>query len=215
VDSTSHNKEQGQQGKSHASDVLAYELHGNCYINLTNLCTLRCSFCPKFSKQWNVQGYDLKLSCQPTAAAILQAIGDPGRYQEVVFCGLGEPTMHLSVLLDVADALHGQVRVRLNTDGLGNLVQGMDITPDLAGKVDALSISLNAQSEAVYNRHCRPPQTGTYPALLDFIECAKNHIDDITLTAIDGLEGVDIDACRAIADSYGVKFRQRVLDQVG
>jgi TatD DNase family protein len=215
VDSTSHNKELDRESNSRSTDVLAYELHGNCYINLTNQCTLRCSFCPKFNKQWDVQGYDLKLTSQPTAVDILQAIGDPGRFQEVVFCGLGEPTMYLSVLLDVAEALHGQVRVRLNTDGLGNLVQGMDIIPDLAGKVDALSISLNAQSEAVYNRHCRPPQTGTYPALLDFIESARKHFDDITLTAIDGLEGVDIDACRAIANSFGVKFRRRVLDQVG
>jgi TatD DNase family protein len=215
VDSLSRNKEQNRKGNPGGTDMLAYPLHGNCYINLTSQCTLRCAFCPKFNKQWDVQGYDLKLSTEPSATDILEAIGDPGRYKEVVFCGLGEPTMRLSVLLEVAEAIHDRVRVRLNTDGLGNLVQGMDITPELAGKVDALSISLNAQSEAVYNRHCRPPQTGTYPALLDFIASAKQYIDDITLTAIDGLEGVDIDACRAIAESFGVKFRRRVLDQVG
>lgn len=196
-------------------DTLAYELNGNCYLNITNRCTLRCSFCPKFNKTWDVRGYPLKLSKQPTADAIIDAVGDPARYNEIVFCGLGEPTMRLGVLLKVARAFHDKARIRLNTDGLANLTQGMDITPRLAGKIDALSISLNAQSEAVYDRHCRPPQSGTYPALLDFIECAKHHVDDITLTAIDGLEGVDIDACRAIADRYEVRFRRRVLDQVG
>jgi TatD DNase family protein len=215
VGGTLHNREQGRNSNITGSDTLVYELHGNCYVNITNLCTLRCAFCPKFNKQWDVQGYDLSLSTQPSATDIIQAIGDPGRYNEVVFCGLGEPTMRLSVLLEVADAIHDRVRVRLNTDGLGNLVQGMNITPELSRSVNAVSISLNAQSEAVYNRHCRPPQTGTYPALLDFIASAKQHIDDITLTAIDGLEGVDIDACRAIADDYGVKFRRRVLDKVG
>jgi TatD family-associated radical SAM protein len=123
--------------------------------------------------------------------------------------------MRLDVLLEVAKKLHGHTRVRLNTDGLSNLVQGMDVTPLLAGKVDAISISLNAQSEGIYDRHCRPPQSGTYPALLDFIPSAKKHIDDVALTAIDGLEGVDIDACRNIADAYGVKFRRRFLNQVG
>lgn len=208
-------KGQESRDQCNRSDVLAYELRGNCYINITNLCTLRCAFCPKFNKIWDVQGYNLKLSAHPSAADIIRAIGDPRRYQEIVFCGLGEPTMRLSVLQEVAQAIHGQVRVRLNTDGLGNLVQGMDITPELDGLVDALSISLNAQSEEAYNRHCRPPQTGTYPALLDFIDCSTRHFDDITLTAIDGLEGVDTDACHAIADDYGVKFRRRVLDEVG
>lgn len=210
-----NSKSQQKESVGKSSDVLAYELHGNCYLNITNLCTLRCSFCPKFNKQWDVQGYNLKLSAQPTSASILQAIGDPGRFQEVVFCGLGEPTMRLDTLLEVAESIHGDTRVRLNTDGLANLVQGMDITPLLVGKVDALSISLNAQSEAVYDRHCRPPQSGSYPALLDFIGSAKKYIEDITLTAIEGLEGVDIDACRDIANAYGVNFRRRTLDQVG
>ena len=91
----------------------------------------------------------------------------------------------------------------------------MDITPRLAGKIDAISISVNAQNEEVYNRHCRPPQFGTYPAIFDFIESAIHHIDDITLTAIDGLEGVDINAIADIAKHYDVKFRRRELDKVG
>lgn len=196
------------------NDVIAYELNGHCYLNITNQCTLRCSFCPKFNKVWNVQNYHLKLSTQPSTLQVLNAIGDPSTYDEIVFCGLGEPTMNLSVLLEVAQSIHPYTRVRLNTDGLGNLVHGMDITPELSECVDALSISLNAQSEFIYNRHCRPPLSGTYPALLDFIDCAKNVIDDITLTAIDGLLGVDINACRAIAEEKQVKFRRRVLDQV-
>ncbi len=196
------------------NDVIAYECHGNCYLNITNLCTLRCSFCPKFNKIWDVANYNLKLSTTPNTQQVLKAIGDPSAYEEIVFCGLGEPTMNLSVLLEVAEAIHPYTTVRLNTDGLGNLVHGMDITPELSRRVDALSISLNAQSEKIYNMHCRPPQYGTFPALLDFIDCAKNHIDDITLTAIDGLLGVDINACHAIAKQKQVKFRRRVLDQV-
>ncbi len=196
--------------------MIAYGLHGNCYLNLTSKCTLRCCFCPKFNKQWEVQGYPLRLRSAPTAAEVLEAMGEPRQYKEVVFCGLGEPTLQLPVLLEVAEEIKKQgVRVRLNTDGLANWVYGKDITPQLAGRVDAISISLNAQNEEVYNRHCRPPGVGAYPELLEFILCARDHITDITLTAIDGLEGVDIDACRALADRFNVKFRRRVLDEVG
>jgi TatD family-associated radical SAM protein len=173
--------------RTEAGDVIAYTLHGNCYINLTSRCTLRCQFCPKFNKD-----------------------------REVVFCGLGEPTLRLPELLRVAEALkQAGARVRLNTDGLANWVYQRNIVPELIGRVDALSISLNAQDEATYNRHCRPPATGAYPELLEFILRAREAIADITLTAIDGLEGVDIKACEALAERFKVKFRRRVLDEVG
>lgn len=197
-------------------DILAYELHGNCYLNISNRCILRCRFCPKFDGQWDVQNYHLRLSHEPTVDELLQAIGDPERYNEIVFCGLGEPTTRLDVLLNLAEKLRdSSARIRLNTDGLGNLVHYMDITPLLADRVDAISISLNAQSKEVYDLHCRPPHPEAYESLLDFIACSKAHIADVTVTAIDGLEGVDINACRELADHLGVKFRRRVLGQVG
>lgn len=197
-------------------DTLAYELHGNCYLNISNRCVLRCRFCPKFNKQWDLQQYNLRLSHEPSVDQVLQAIGEPDRFNEIVFCGLGEPTTRLEVLLKLAEKLQGSgAHVRLNTDGLGNLVHYMDITPLLAGKIDAISISLNAQSKQVYERHCRPPHPDAYESVLDFIVCAKKTIADVTVTAIDGLEGVDINACRELADHLGVKFRRRVLGQLG
>jgi TatD family-associated radical SAM protein len=82
--------------------------------------------------------------------------------------------------------------------------------------IDAISISLNAQDEATYNRHCKPAMDNSYPALLDFIRLVKESVPDVTLTAVDGLEGVDIEACRLIAEEeFGVKFRRRVLNNVG
>jgi TatD family-associated radical SAM protein len=202
-------------GEAH-SDVIAYALHGNCYLNLTSRCTLRCAFCPKFNKSWEVQGYLLKLHQEPSADEVMQAIGDPARYREIVFCGLGEPTLRLPVLLDVAARLkQAGVRTRLNTDGLVNLREGRDVTPELAQVIDALSVSLNAQNETVYDRHCRPPQPGAFHELLEFVRCARARIPDLTLTAIDGLDGVDIPACEALATRLKVKFRCRVLDEVG
>jgi TatD DNase family protein len=198
--------------------VYAYVLHGNCYLNVSNRCNLRCEFCPRMEGVWRVQGYDLRLLRwqEPSAEELVAAVGDPKVYTEIVFCGLGEPTLRLETILLAGRELRRRgVRVRLNTNGLANQYYGRDVTPALSEAVDALSISLNAQDEVTYERYCRPKQPGAYPALLDFIRRAREHIPDITLTAIDGLEGVDIAACARIAAELGVKFRSRVLDQIG
>ena len=198
--------------------VYAYVLHGNCYLNLTNRCNLRCRFCPRLENEWDVQDYNLRMTLkqEPGAAELLSAVGDPKDFQEVVFCGLGEPTLRLETLLQTGRALRQRgARVRLDTNGLANQYHGRDVTPELATAVDAISISLNAQNEATYERYCRPKQPGAYAALLDFIQRVREHISDVTVTAIDGLEGVDIDACARLAADLGVKFRRRVLDQIG
>jgi TatD DNase family protein len=197
--------------------IVAYSLHGNCYLNITNRCTLRCGFCPKFRGNWTVQGYNLHLRHEPTVNEIVEAVGNPRRYREVVFCGLGEPTLRLYDALEAAAELRqrGTARLRLNTDGLASLVYGRDVTPDLEGLIDALSISLNAQDEDTYNRYCRPILPGAYRAMLDFADRARDFVPDVTLTAIDGLEGVDIAACEAVARRLHVKFRRRVLDEIG
>ncbi|UCE88944.1 MAG: radical SAM protein [Pseudomonadota bacterium] len=198
------------------ADTLAYELHGNCYLNITRRCTLRCEFCPKFNGTWVVQDYDLSLGAEPDADQLVAAVGDLARYREVVFCGLGEPTLRLDVLLEVARRLKERgAHVRINTDGLANLVHGRDVTTEFAGLIDSVSVSMNAQDAPTYERHCRPKLEGAFDAILDFVRKVKVHVPEVTLTAIDGLPGVDIDACQRTADELGVSFRRRVLDVVG
>lgn len=196
--------------------IIAYPLHGNCYLNITSQCTLRCAFCPKYNRSWEVQSYDLRLHREPTVEEVLEAIGDPGKYKEIVFCGLGEPTVRLDALLAIARELKKQgTRIRVNTDGLVNLREGRDVTPEMAEVVDTLSISMNAQDEETYIKHTRPKQEGAFAAMLEFARLAQERGMSVSLTAIDGLEGVDIAACEKIAESIGVGFRRRVLDIVG
>jgi len=201
---------------STTAQTIAYELHGSCYINMTNRCTLRCAFCPKFNKQWDVKGYLLRLKSEPEIQEILNATGDPTRYKEIIFCGLGEPTLRLDDLLHIATQLkHQGATIRLNTDGLANAVYKKDITPLLKDCIDALSISLNTHNSFLYTKHCRPLIDNAFTAVQDFVRLAVKHVPDITITAIDGLEGVDISACEEIASNLGVKFRRRILDEVG
>ena len=196
--------------------IIAYPLHGNCYLNITSECTLRCGFCPKYNRSWEVQSYDLRLYREPSAEEVLEAIGDPTDYKEIVFCGLGEPTVRYEVLMTIARGVKAAGgRVRVNTDGLVNLRQGRDVTAEMAEVVDSLSISMNAQNEEIYIQHTRPKLEGAFDAMLAFAKRAHEAGMAVSLTAIDGLEGVDIAACEAIARELGINFRRRVLDEVG
>ncbi len=197
--------------------VIAYPIGDKLYLNITDRCTLTCAFCPKHRDTGPVvHQYDLTLRHRPEVGEILAAVGDAARWREVVFCGFGEPTLRLKVLLEVARAVKAQGgRVRINTDGLANRVHKRNVLPEMAGLIDSLSVSLNAQDEATYVRHCRPQLPGSWPALLDFLAQAPRYVPEVTATAIDGLEGVDIEACARLANELGVNFRRRILDEVG
>ena len=195
--------------------VAAYRLRDAVYLNLSNRCTLRCRFCPKFHGLWTVGEARLRLRTvdEPSVATVIEAARAEGPCAEYVFCGLGEPTTRWSALLAVAAALRAEDRpIRLNTDGLASLVQGRDVAPELAGLIDHVSISLNAADERTYDYLCRPSRPGSYAAMLAFAARCRAFVPRVTLTAIAGLEGVDIDGCARIARELNVAFRARPLE---
>ncbi|MCU7891463.1 MAG: TatD family nuclease-associated radical SAM protein [Candidatus Thiodiazotropha sp. (ex Ustalcina ferruginea)] len=178
---------------------ISYQIDNNLYLSITDRCTLECVFCPKTLGDMTVKGYDLTIIHRPTEEEVIASIDDPTQYEEVVFCGYGEPTLRLNVLLEVARHIKQQGgRVRVNTDGLCNLVHKHNTLPELGECVDSLSISLNAQNQEIYDLHCRPNLPGSYEAMLDFTREAPSYIADVTVSAVDGLEGLDIPACKAI-----------------
>lgn len=196
--------------------VYGYTLRGSRYLNVTNRCSLRCVFCPKFLNAWDVGDDNLRLLCDPDEDDLVAAAGVPGWFDEVVFCGFGEPTVRLPTVLAVARRLkEAGARVRLNTDGLANWRYGRDVTPLMKGWFDAVSISMNAQCESAYQTLCRPPRPGAYGAMMDFVERIRDQGPEVTVTAVRGAPGVDIDACMARARELGVGFRERDLGHVG
>jgi TatD DNase family protein len=188
---------------------IAYEMWGNLYLNITNQCTNNCSFCiRKFTD--TLWGYNLKLRTEPTVGQLLAEIGDPGRYEEIVFCGYGEPTMRLDVLLEVGRTLRSKgARVRLDTNGHGNLIWNRNIAPELAEAVDAVSVSLNAQDADTYDLICGSRfGSKAYEHVLSFTkECLKAGLD-VSVSVVDVPE-VDVEAARRIADDLGVPLRVR------
>jgi TatD DNase family protein len=195
-----------------SEQTVGFLLHGNRYINVTNRCTLNCRYCPKTTCNWKVGPYNLRLQREPSREEMLAAALQPGEYREIVFGGFGEPTLRLYDILDVAAQLrrHGKP-IRINTDGLANLVQGRDITPDFEGIVDAISISLNAHDKKTYNEHFQPPVPEAFDSVLQFADRAREFIPIVTLTAIESLPGVDLERCARLAADVGAGFRRRVL----
>lgn len=195
---------------------IAYRIRNALYLNITNRCNLACRFCPKY-RDFEVKGHFLKLSREPEEGEIVGAVGDPREFDEIVFCGYGEPTLRLETLKGVARRLKamGARRVRLNTDGLVNLVSGRDVLPELAGLVDALSVSLNAPDAESYARHC-PSKFGeaAYDAVCAFILAAKRQTSEVVATVV-ALPGLDLEACRRKAEELGVPLRVREYMSIG
>jgi TatD DNase family protein len=135
---------------------IAYQIRDSLYLNITNRCTNRCGFCVRFHTSF-VKGHNLKLEREPSPEEVINAIGDPRRYREVVFCGLGEPFLRLELMKKVAQWVKTRGgRVRVNTNGHGNAIHGRDVLPDLKGIVDSISISLDAEDREKYEEVCRP-----------------------------------------------------------
>jgi len=157
----------------------------------------------------------LWLDYEPSKEEVLESIAaqDLKNYSELVFCGFGEPMMRADDLFWVAkqtiQAIPG-LPIRINTNGHGNIIAGRDITPDMAGIIDRLSISLNRADKTAYNRHVRPVfGVAAFDGLLDFVEKARKHVPEITLTVVDLLLPDELARCREIADRFGVAFRVR------
>ena len=193
---------------------IAYTIRDSLYLNITNRCTNKCSFCVRFHGDY-VKGHNLRLPDEPTEEELILAIGDPSRYREIVFCGYGEPLLRLDTVKKVAGRVKEKGgRVRINTNGHGNLIHGRNVLPELKGLVDSVSVSLDAQDKETYDRICAPAFRNAFHEVISFIRTAKDFIPHVQATVVE-MEGVDVEKCRKITDELGVTLRVRKLDVVG
>ena len=170
--------------------TIFYEVHDNLYVNLTNKCPCSCTFCLRQNRDHMEESDSLWLEHEPTYEEAIEEIKkfDIEKYGEIVFCGFGEPTEALDVLLKLAKYIKDTYNkpIRINTNGLGNLVNGKDITPMLAGLIDTLSISLNTPNAEEYYRIVRPKfGPDSFKAMLDFAKEAVKYVPNVVLTTVD------------------------------
>lgn len=189
----------------------------NLYVNLTNKCQCACTFCLRNTKELAAENA-LWIQQEPTAAEIKAELDkyDWDFFNEVVFCGFGEPTLALDVLLEVAAYLKSKKpdqRIRINTNGLANLTYGEDITGRFAGLVDTISISLNAASTEAYLRLTRNRfGLKSFQGMLDFAVLCKRSVPHVVLSVVDCIGEAEIAACRELCDRLGVVLRIRPFE---
>lgn len=207
--------------------IITYELENSLYINLTNRCSNACEFCLRTSqkndeqldsKRWQTSAdlsgtNELWLDKEPTVDDIIDDLKkrDLAWYKEVVFCGFGEPFMRFDDCKEVAKWLKAQnIKVRVNTNGQANLINNRDVTVEMVGLFDTVSISLNNKNAEEYENICHSDYGKVaYNALLGFGEkCAKLGIE-VVFTVVDLLPAEDIEACKILANSRGAKLRIR------
>ncbi len=194
--------------------TIVYDIQGHLYINLTNRCSSHCRFCPRKVRR-QVRGYDLTLKREPLAKEIITAIGDPKDYAEIVFCGFGEPTLRLPVLLEVARAVKAKGgRVRVNSNGQADKIFEHDILPACQGLVDTWSISVNTINEQDYMRMVQPATgAGTLAAVMDFARRAAADFE-VVISDVD-MPGIDLRGLAAFAQQIGARYRGRHYQQLG
>ena len=193
-----------------------YDYGGGLYANLTNRCPDRCEFCIRYMVD-SLGGADsLWLKREPTMDEIKELLGEWNLedFYELVFCGYGEPTERLEDLLETAryaKSLCPSIKVRINTNGLSDLINGRDTTEDLRGIIDAVSVSLNTKGPEEYLALSHPTfGIGAFDAMLDYTRRVKEVVPDVTMSVVSGsIPRSDIEDCRKIAEGLGVKFRVR------
>jgi len=198
--------------------VIGYELYpATLYLNITNQCSNDCTFCVRRRPGFALGGFSLRLQREPSAAEVLADVAAQraarGRpFAEVVFCGFGEPTCRLDLVLAVGRELRARgERVRLNTNGHAALLNNTDGFPALGSALDAVSISLNAPDEAGYLALCQPRfGAQAYGALIHFARRAVACVPDVTLTAVSAaLDDAALERCAELATALGAGFRAR------
>jgi len=164
-----------------------------------------------------VKGHNLRLDKEPDFAEVVKAIDAfSGDFRELVFCGYGEPTLRFDLVKQLAGHFRKRFsKIRLDTNGHGNLINGRDITVELHGIFDAVSISLNASNPQDYVKLNRPEYgQQAFQAMLDFIKsCAEKGLE--VTASIVGFPGADVENTEKIARSLGVKYRIRKYDELG
>lgn len=194
---------------------IIYRYGNEYYINMTNRCPCRCVFCLRNTTPAIGDAETLWLDHEPTVDEVIDELRkvDLSISDEIVFCGYGEPTVRFDDLKECARRIKEEFHktVRVNTNGLGNLINGRDIVPEMEGVIDALSISLNASNEEEYLALSRPSfGPGSYKAMIDFTRESKKVVPNITMSIVgESISPESEKECARIAAELGATFKVR------
>lgn len=194
---------------------IVYEFEGKIYLNITNKCPCRCTFCIRNNGDGLGSAENLWFKGDPTFEEIKAELDnhDFSNYdKEIVFCGYGEPLYALDNLIKTATYIKNKLnlKIRLNTNGLGDLINKRETAPLLKGLVDSISISLNAPDAQSYERVSKPAfGIESFDAMLKFADSCKGIIPDIMFSVVDVITDEEIERCKQVAKQHDIPLRIR------
>ena len=197
--------------------TITYVLDNSLYINITNKCNNNCEFCLRNITDKVGDAPTLWLEKEPDEAEIWEDIQrrNLSDFNEIIFCGFGEPTMRIDVVAAISEKIKSasDIPIRLNTNGLANLLYKKDITP-LLKNIDIVSISLNAKNKLEYDKICHSDYgLQAFDGMLEFARLCKKTVKKVKFTIVDTLPSEDIEECKKIAKENGIELRIRELIQ--
>ena len=194
------------------ADIL-YTYKDSVYANITNKCNCRCTFCIRFVKDGVGDAETLWHRTNPSLEEVLDAIRDFdfSGYNELVFCGYGEPTCQLDILLEAAAYAKKEkgLKIRLNTNGQGSAENGRDIVPELAKVIDSVSVSLNAPSKEEYEAVTKPLHSNGFENMIEFTKRCREEIKDVKWSIVDVLPEEEIERCKALSREHDIPLKIR------
>ena len=199
--------------------TITYEGRNSIYVNITNRCPCDCVFCLRHNKDHVFNADSLWLEREPSVKEICDSIEawDLTKYDEVVFCGYGEPTERLDDLLQVASYIKskGETKIRINTNGLTDLICKEKTSHKLKGLIDTVSISLNATNKEDYFKMVRPKfGIDSYDAMLSFAKDCTQYVPEVIMTIVDVVTSKEEQAaCQKICESIGATLRVRPYEE--
>lgn len=195
--------------------TILYEVHNGLYVNMTNRCPCKCTFCLREEKNSSSLYGDLWLEREPTVEEIKAEFEkrDLTKYTEIVFCGFGEPTVRLYDIFEVASFLRSitDLPIRINTNGMADLINKKNTAPDFEGLIDVVSISLNTPNKERYFELTKNKfGLDAFDAVLEFAKSVKLYVGKVVLSTVETTITRDEEKeCQKIADELGVVYRIR------
>ena len=197
--------------------TILYEVGQNLYVNVTNRCPCACTFCIRNNGDGAYGSDSLWLDREPSYEEIISAFErhDLSKYDEIVFCGYGEPLERVDIVVKICKYLRevSNCKIRINTNGLANLIHKRDVVPELKGCFDTISVSLNAGCEESYLKVTRPKfKEGSYHAMLEFANECKKVAPNVIFSVVDVISKEEIALSQSVADSLNIPLRVRKYD---
>lgn len=200
------------------ADII-YTLEGGTYLNLTNKCPCNCAFCIRSKQDAVGEAGRLWFDEEPTFEEIKSAIDayDFSDVDTAVFCGYGEPTNALDNLIAAAKYLKEvkpSIKLRLNTNGLSDLINEKSTAKLICAYIDIISVSLNNPDSEQYDKITKNIYPGrAFDALVKFTKECVACGNEVHMTVVDVISEENIEKSRQLCEDLGATFILRSFDR--